>query len=527
LTKLQHAARIGLLLAGAAAWLGWVLGHTEANFADGLRYIRTAEQIERGAWSDGVLRGVDHPLHPLGIVAAHRLLGGEGPGAWQRAALVLGFAAAVLLVIPIYLLARELFGDQAAGLACLLVIVNPIIAYVVVNVLSESTFVLWWAWGMWASVRFVRAGRFLGLPLAIGFGALAYLTRPEGMLLPAALASTLLLVPLLRATRVNWPRWWRALAFLAAGLVLLVGPYVAIKGGLGTKPGIARVLGMAPRSHPLGLERERPLPPDQTAWETYRLATVRMLKVFRAAVTPPLFPVALLGIVVALRSTAPPRAWLFLGIVLAASAVALVRLHATGGYCTVRHGLVPGIVLTLAAGNGLAWLMNRVAIPGCWLGLAPDRLRPGPAIWAAVLAGLVLLPNLRGLGHGTAGPFAVYQETGGWLAHHASPAEKVLDLTDWSLYFSERPGYPFARVYDAATLPDIRWIVARKPHVEGHWYYSQVVRELIGSRQPVAVVPPGARPDQMQVRIYDRRSSVAATASRTGPGRHEGDSQRW
>ena len=57
-------------------------------------------------------RGIDHPLHPLLIVAAHHLVGGEGPGSWQRAALVLCFTCGVLLVIPIYLLALELFGGR-------------------------------------------------------------------------------------------------------------------------------------------------------------------------------------------------------------------------------------------------------------------------------------------------------------------------------------------------------------------------------------------------------------------------------
>ena len=138
MTTLRHAARIGLLMAGAAALLGWVLRHTEATFADGLRYIHRAEQIERGAWGDGVLKGIDHPLHPLGIVAAHRVLGGADPASWQRAALALCFASAVLLVVPVYLLALELFDDQTAWLACILVIVNPIIAYIVVNVLERE-----------------------------------------------------------------------------------------------------------------------------------------------------------------------------------------------------------------------------------------------------------------------------------------------------------------------------------------------------------------------------------------------------
>ncbi len=526
MTTLQHTARMALLMAGAAALLGWELRHTEATFADGLRYLHRAERIERGDWTDGVLKGIDHPLHPLGIVVAHRILGGVGPASWQRAALALCFLCAVLLVIPTYLLALELFGQQAAWLACVLVLLNPIIGYIVVNILSESTFLLVWTFGLWAGVRFLREGRFLWLPLAIGFGALAYLTRPEGMLLPAAVVLTLLLLPMLRATRINWPRWWSALAFLAVGLVVLAGPYIAIKGGLGTKPGIARVLGLAPRSDPMGLERERPLPPDQSVLETYRAATIRMLKVFRAAVTPPLFAMGLLGLAVAGFQGSRIRAWLFLAIVLAASAVGLVRLHATGGYCTVRHGLVPGMILTLAAAHGLAWTMSKVAIPGRWLGLASERLRPGPAVWATLLALFVVLPNVRALGPAMTGPYSVYKSTGDWIAQHTDDSGGILDLTDWSLYFSQRPGYPFASVYDAPSHPDVRWIVARKPHVVGHWHYSQVIRDLIGDREPVALIPPHPKDDQVQIRVYDRHALASPSAATAGASAHDVDRLR-
>ncbi|MGP0067791.1 MAG: ArnT family glycosyltransferase [Isosphaeraceae bacterium] len=527
MTTLQHAARIGLLMAGAAALLGWEIRHTEATFADGLRYIHRAEQIQQGSWTEGVFKGIDHPLHPLGIVAARSILGGVGPGSWERAALALCFVCGVLLVIPTYLLALELFGEQAAWLACVLALLNPIIGYVVVNVLSESTFLLWWTFGLWGAVRFLREGRFFWLPMAIGFGALAYLTRPEGMLLPAAIVLTLLLLPMLPVTRINWPRWWRALAFLAGGLVLLVGPYVAAKGGLGTKPGIARVLGLAPQSDPMGLEREHPLPPDQSTAETYRSATVRMLKVFRAAVTPPMFAMGVFGLVLAAFQVSRMRAWLFLAIVLIASAAALVRLHATGGYCTVRHGLVPGMILTLAAAHGLAWTISKVAIPGQWLGLSAERLRPGPAVWAALLGLFVVMPNVRALGPSNAGPYDVYQSTGRWIAQKADSTQRVLDLTNWSLFFSERPGYPFAKVYEAPSHPDIRWVVVRKEHVEGHWHYSRVVRDLIGDRQPVAMIPPRVTThDQVQIRVYDRESPLNQAAAAPGKALGESDHRR-
>ncbi|HKI21112.1 MAG TPA: glycosyltransferase family 39 protein [Isosphaeraceae bacterium] len=513
----QHALRVGLLMAGAAVLLGWVTWHSEASFADGLRYIHRAERIQADDFRGGLSSGVDHPLHPLGIAVVHKLIGGTDPASWQLAALLLCLTSAVLLVVPVYLLTLELFGEQAAWMACVLVVVNPIIGYVVVNILSESTFLLWWTFGLWGAARFLREGRFVWLPPALGFGAMAYLTRPEGMLLPAALLATLLILPILRATRINWPRWWQAMAFLMGGLVILVGPYIAAKGGLATKPGIGRVLGLAPGSEPLALERERPLADGQTALETYRIATVRMAKVFRAAVTPPLFPFALLGLVLAASLKSRIRAWVFLSIVLVASAFALVRLHATGGYCTVRHGLVPGMLLTLAAAHGITWLMGRVWIPGRWLGLAHERLRPGPAVWSALILFFIVIPNIRPQGPATAGPFSVYRQTGRWIAEHTQDDGTVLDLTDWSLYFSDRPGYIFANVYEAPLDPKTRWIVARKPHVEGHWHYSKVLRDLIGGRQPVALVPSKAGPNRIQIRIYDLHAPASQTAATTNP----------
>ncbi len=136
-----------------------------------------------------------------------------------------------------------------------------------------------------------------------------------------------------------------------------------------------------------------------------------------------------------------------------------MRLHATGGYCTVRHGLVPGMLLTLAAAHGITWLMSKVSIPGRWLGLAHERLRPGPAVWSALILFFIVMPNIRSLGPVNAGPFSVYRQTGRWLAQHTQEDGKVLDLTDWSLFFSAGPGYIFANVYEAPLDPKTRWIV--------------------------------------------------------------------
>jgi hypothetical protein len=505
-----------MLMAAAAALLGWVVRHSEPTFADGLRYIRQAEQVERGGWRDGLLNGVDHPLHALGIDLTHRLIGGIDPASWQQAALVLSFTCVVLLVIPVYLLSLELFGGQSAWLACLFVSVNPIVDDIVVNVLSESTFLLWWTFGLWCAIRFLRDGRFLWLPPTICLGGLAYLTRPEGMLLPAALAAVLLISPLFRVTRIQWPRWWRAVAFMAAGPAILVGPYMAIKGGVGTKPGIARILGLAPQAQPFALERGKPVPPGQSTYRTYQLATIRMIKAFRVGVTAPLFPFALFGLALATRLPDRARAGLFLSIVLAASAVALVRLHATGGYCTARHGLIPGMLLTLSAAYVITWLLCKISIPGRWLGRAGENFRMGPIVRTIVIGALMIMVlKIQHLGPLNPGPYAVYHATSDWLTRNTRSGEYVLDLTGWPLYFSDLRGYNFANVYEAPADPATRWIVVRQPHVEGHWYYSHVIRELIGDRTPVAQVPPRATPNQVQILIFDRQAPVPHVAATT------------
>ena len=74
-------------MVGAAGLLGWMAGHTDVMFADGLRYIQQARRIDAGSWTEGLLRAVDHPAYPLAIAGVHRSLGGDdAPVAWQQAA---------------------------------------------------------------------------------------------------------------------------------------------------------------------------------------------------------------------------------------------------------------------------------------------------------------------------------------------------------------------------------------------------------------------------------------------------------
>jgi hypothetical protein len=472
----------------------------------GTELIRHAQLLEKGAWRDGVVGSVDHPVYPLAIAGAHALRGGDGPEAWQTAAQLASLLAGVLLVIPLYLVANELFGPRPAWLAVYLFLLAPRVGPILADVLSEGTFLLFWCSGLYAALRFLRKGSFGWLPLVLVFGGLAYLTRPEGLLLPTALVASLLLIPLLRSTRLNWPRWWVAVGLMVLGSVLVVGPYVAVRGGIATRPAVARLLGLLPRSPADAIERARPLPPDQSELETYAEGLKAVGESVRDLVTPWLLPLAVVGLIGAFRPLAPrARVALMLGLILAASLVALVRLYATCGYCSPRHVLAPGLVLIAAAAFGLQRLLGAVSISGRSLGLGEGRFTAGPAVWCLVLAAYTAasVPTLvRPINQ----PMVGYRDAGAWLATQSAAPGAVADATGWSMFYSQRPGHTFATLGEAPADDQIRWVVVRQAHLVGPWWYCQIFRDLVGRREPVAVFPSELKPDESRVLVFDRRA---------------------
>ena len=77
------------------------------------------------------------------------------------------------------------------------------------------------------------------------------------------------------------------------------------------------------------------------------------------------------------------------------------------------------MLLTLTAAHSITWLMQRITIPGRWLGLTRDGVRPGPICRAIVAAALVFMSlKIQELGPFNHGPYSVYHATGEWLTHH-------------------------------------------------------------------------------------------------------------
>ncbi|AMV39988.1 glycosyltransferase family 39 protein [Planctomyces sp. SH-PL62] len=510
----RHALRILLLTAFAAALLGRLAATTEVMYADGLRYVAGAQAVARGDWKTSVVRAVDHPAYPVAIAAAHGVLGLEdGPQGWQTAAQVVSVIAGAMLVPPLYLVALELFGPTAAWLACLLTFLVPTTGHVLADVLSEGVFLLFWTWGCWSALRFFREGAARWLVPTIAFAGLAYLTRPEGLLLPAALAATLLLTPLAASLRLPRGAWFRATALVVVGPLLVVGPYVAMKGGIGTKPAVARLLGTAPKSAATAIERERPLDADQTAMKAFAMAWRGMYRAVQTAVTPFLLALAAFGLYRrgAARDDGQTRGRLFVAIVGVAWMLALVRLYATGGYCTPRHALILALPLLAAAAHGLARLAEGLG----------DRLTARPPETRRLARGLTCAAGLAivvaGWGSQTLAPINAdyngYRAAGDWLAAHAPPDAKVFDLKGWALYYGRRPGYSFADYGEAADDPKLGYLVAHEAFLIGEWPYCDTVRALVDGRSPIASFPAVRRKGVARVHVFE----LAPGLARSGP----------
>jgi hypothetical protein len=200
--------------------------HTTALFNDGPIFIYIAEAIVDGDWP-AVFRHPYHPLYPLAIAALDSWV-----GSLERAAVLVSMATGTAAVGALYLFLREAFGEREALLGGGILALHPTFVDFSSDVQSEGLYVLCFLAAVWLIWRGLSRGeaRWAALGgLAIG---LAYLTRPEGLLL---------CVPALGlAGYQQWRRRWKpaaALAWvgaLAAGIAIAAVPYVgAIRAATG------------------------------------------------------------------------------------------------------------------------------------------------------------------------------------------------------------------------------------------------------------------------------------------------------
>ena len=137
---------------------------------------------------------------------------------------------------------------------------------------------------------------------------------------------------------------------------------------------------------------------------------------------------------------------------------------------------------------------------------ALDRL---PGIAGLALLALNVPALVEPVNEGRGG----YREAGAWLAEHLPPGARVVDVTGWSLFYGERPGYVFANLDSAPADPDLRWVVVREAHLRGPWGYCERLRGLVEGARPVARFPADPRHGASRVTVYQRPAPGTAPAT--------------
>ncbi len=182
----RDALALCLLVGGALALR--VLSLLGRNFViemEGAPHTRAGENVANDAGYFSTIFGwelVFQPLYPCLIALASFLPGSDIEFKARLVSLLLQTA----MVLPIFLLTRMLHGITAAVLSGALIAIHPLLVVAAPSVLTAPTCLTLYFTGLYGAALTVETGGVRARVLAgVAFG-LAYLTRPEGIVLAAA-----------------------------------------------------------------------------------------------------------------------------------------------------------------------------------------------------------------------------------------------------------------------------------------------------------------------------------------------------
>lgn len=445
------AGLVLLLLLLAAGIHGWLIAHTTVPARDGIGFIRYAWELRHRPWRPVLRTNAHPPLYPLAVMAASELIpphaGTSQAVGMQLAAQLVSGLAGTLLVVPMFFLGRLLFNRKVAFGAALLFQCLPGPARMTSDALSEGLFLLLAISALAAAASGLRnpsSGKFALCGLCSG---LAYLTRPEGLLLIVAVSMVLVAGGMFQDR--TWARpgapAWSALVLTATAVAL---PYICVTGRLTNKPtgrhfldgaaGIETGARPAPRAAaggPLVASMlavfwdgggEHPAGRGWRVGRTIALEWAKALHYLAAAA-------ALAGLCWFRREgRSSPAA----GLVLLTAALYLGAVGVVGwsrAYVSERHVLLPVLLSTY-------WAAAFAVAAGGWLA---DRARPRlPSVPTGVMEiGVLAVVATAGLPD-TLKPMhtnrAGHRTAGTWLAGRIQPGDWLVDPLCWAGYYAGR-----------------------------------------------------------------------------------------
>jgi hypothetical protein len=490
----RDLANIAILLALAVVLRIWLISHTEVPARDGIGFIRFAWQLRTMPWPT-VLRGNPHPpLYPLAILATsipmRFLIPGSEATMMQLSAQAASALAGILVVIPMYCLGLRLFNRQTAFWACAVFQCLPIACRSFSDALSEGLFLLLLATALLLAYQALQNHSTWRFALSGIFGGLAYLTRPEGLVIVIAVLAVLLAL-WIRPGRLSRRKLFTGATVLALGAILVGSPYALVIGRLTNKTTGMDVLRadagpfkdwdqekgpladaapdgtqsqMKMSGHVRGVRRSisdlvLSAAPLAVYWsDAKHQAVVRRLRWSLSAVCSELLrsfhyvgwlPTLLAALYYFSRHKHNPGAWIVVAVC-ALQLIALWRVAYVAGYVSDRHSLIFLLIGVYWAVAGTFIIGPRLAGLWHWLGCrffrnwsrlnSDGSTLSGPRstddLWAVGLVVTficLLMPKTLEPLHSTR---AGYHAAGLWLAGHAGPGDQIVDPFCWAEYYA-------------------------------------------------------------------------------------------
>jgi hypothetical protein len=469
--------RLAVLLFTAAAVHAWLVAHTVVPARDSLSYARIAVNLadpNAGAEPghprhriDVIREAVYPPGYPVAIWATDKVLARVSdlppPERVLLAAQLANAVAAVLLVVPLYLTGRILFGRNVAFAAALLFQVLPVPTRVTSDGLSEGLYLLVLGVAILLGVRSARrptVGGFLMCGLATG---VSYLVRPEGLLAAGAVGVVIVAAGLSR----RWPRDLALgrLAALGVGVALVAIPYMMLIGKITNKtsPDLLLHWGEEGAAYRGGFTAARPPAtrgPLFAEWAPARddgrnrplWALTAVAKEMIKSLHYVVGLLAVVALVARRRQLFAPDPGLWVVVALGTlNLLLLVYLAARVGYVSERH-TVPLVMLCCVLGAAAAEPLTRAISEVPRLGRIIVWPEAAPATLVAAIVVSALPYTFKSLHSQREG----HKHAGRWLAANMGGQDFLKDPLSWAEWYAGRTFYIPPRYHGR---PERVWVV--------------------------------------------------------------------
>lgn len=449
---------------------GWLFSRTTVNARDGLSFTRLALQLEKPSRIkssalesptivDVLKRAEQAPGYPLAMLAISKIVRAANPVTAESENLknaelgermllsgqIANCLAAVLLVVPMYLLGRMIGGKFVGFAGAAFFQVLPVAAHVTSDTLSEGCYLLGVSSALWLGCRGLRRSGIGNFLVAGGIAGMTYLVRPEGLLVVLAIGAVTAWQGMSKAW--SWSRVAGCLAALAVGVSLIAGPYMMMNGRITNKPSGTEMLkginGDAPAKlgkFQVGMAQPGPMifakwynPSDPNSATmlgkiTFAVTAVAEETLKSSHYAPVLF--AIVALIAFRRRLRTDPALALIVTFLAFNAGLLIFFAARIGYVSERHTLPLAMVLCPLAAAGIVPLLLLIsrALP---LG---SVLQPRRDRWLLALAIIVsALPSAFKPLHETRTGF---RYAGKYLAEVYREGDIIVDPFSWAEFYS-------------------------------------------------------------------------------------------